>query len=380
MNSHDRVIAALNLEEPDQIPLFCQDIMPNFRKRLLEYWGSEFKKDRKYVFYYQDYNFSKKLGFDAQWGFDAFPMSLQQGYLKEHPLPQLDDSKKFVDLDGCIFMKYPPFESDITWYLENFIKTEEMADHFYDTYYSIEWEDTTDFAQKINKKLAKFPTKEFVPCAHLFPILEPLWKGLGLGLLIKLIRKNKSKIKKYIDLRTKIGVEGAKLWAETDFDVFFLCDDTALKNTTMINPKYHRELIVPAYKRIVHEIRKSGKHVVFHSDGFTEPYFDGLIEAGFHGVESLEPMAGMDLKHLKETYGDKLCLIGNIDVSQLLPYGTEDEVRNNVRECIKDAGEGGGYILSACTDITNSCKLENVVTMISTVKKYGLYPLKEWRN
>jgi uroporphyrinogen-III decarboxylase len=87
-------------------------------------------------------------------------------------------------------------------------------------------------------------------------------------------------------------------------------------------------------------------------------------------------MAGMDLKHLKETYGDKLCLIGNIDVSQLLPFGTTDEVIHSVRKCIKDAGGGGGYILSPCTDITNVCKLENVFAMISATKKYGKYPLK----
>jgi len=79
---------------------------------------------------------------------------------------------------------------------------------------------------------------------------------------------------------------------------------------------------------------------------------------------------------LKEVYGDKLCLIGNIDASQLLPYGTKDEVVNAVKKCIRDAGEDGGYMLSACTDITNSCKLENVLTMISTTKKYGEYPLK----
>jgi len=143
----------------------------------------------------------------------------------------------------------------------------------------------------------------------------------------------------------------------------------------MINPKYHRELIIPAYKQAVQILKKAGKYVCFHSDGFTEPYFDGLIEAGFSGVESLEPMAGMNLKHLKDVYGDKLCLIGNIDVSQLLPYGTKDDVVTAVKNCIRDAGEGGGYMLSACTDITNSCKLENVLTMISATKKFGEYPL-----
>ncbi|MHA2088847.1 MAG: uroporphyrinogen decarboxylase family protein, partial [Promethearchaeota archaeon] len=118
-----------------------------------------------------------------------------------------------------------------------------------------------------------------------------------------------------------------------------------------------------------------GKYAVFHSDGYTEPYFEGLIEAGFKAVESLEPMAGMDLKYLKEAYGDKLCLIGNIDVSELLPFGTTDDVKESVKKCINDAAEGGGYILSPCTDITNACKIENILTMISATKEYGKYPL-----
>ncbi|MFW9936478.1 MAG: uroporphyrinogen decarboxylase family protein [Candidatus Thorarchaeota archaeon] len=376
MKSRERILKAINHEEPDRVPLFCQDIMPSFRKELLKYWGSDFKKDRKYVFYFLDFNHYKKLGFDSSWGFDGFPVRIPQNYLKNHPLPKLEDSNKYVDIDGRISMKNLSFESDISWYLTNYIKNEEMADFFYNTYFDIEWEESIDFAVKINKKLKRFPMDDFLFCAHLHPILEPIWEGLGLGLLIKLIRKQKSKIKRYIDLRTKIAVNASKLWAETDFEVFFLCDDSALKNTTMINPKYHKELIIPAYKQILHPIIKAGKYVIFHSDGFTEPYFDGLVEARFHGIEALEPMAGMDLKHLKEKYGDKVCLIGNIDVSQLLPFGTIKEVDEAVRSCIKNAGEGGGYILSPCTDITNSCKLDNIFAMISANKKYGKYPLK----
>jgi len=376
MNAHERVLKAINHEEADRIPLFCQDIMPSFRRELSKYWGNEFKRGRKYFFYYLDFNFHKKLGFDCSWGFEGFPVILPPRYLKEYPLPQLEDSNKYIDIDGRIFLKKTPEESDISWYLSNYINSEEMADNFYETYYAIEWEEAPDFASKINKKLKRFPIDDIVPCAHLSPILEPIWQGIGLGMLIKLIRKNKTKIKKYIALRTKKAVKGAKMLAETDFEIFFLCDDTALKNTTMINPQYHYELIIPAYKKILNEIRKAGKYAIFHSDGFTEPYFDGLIKAGFHGVESLEPMAGMNLKHLKAKYGDNLCLIGNLDVSQLLPYGNEDEVVNAVKKCIQDAGAGGGYILSPCTDITNACKLENVFTMISATKKYGIYPLK----
>ena len=376
MNARERVLKAINHEEADRVPLFCQDIMPSFRKQLSKYWGNEFKRTPKYFFYYVDFNFHRKLGFDCSWGFEGFPVILPQRYLNEHPLPKLEDTNKYIDIDGRVFLKKPSKESDIAWYLNNYINSEEIADFFYNTYYDVEWEESPDFAVKINKKLRKFPVDEIVPCAHLTPILEPIWQGIGLGLLIKLIRKKKSKIKRYIELRVKKALKAAKMLAETDFEIFFLCDDTALKNTTMINPQYHRELIIPAYKQILKNIRKAGKYIIFHSDGFTEPYFDGLIEAGFHGIESLEPMAGMNLEHLKEKYGDKLCLIGNIDVSQLLPYGNKDEVVNAVKKCIRDAGAGGGYILSPCTDITNACKLENVLTMISVTKKYGKYPLK----
>jgi hypothetical protein len=375
MSARKRVIQALNLEEPDRIPIFCQIIMPGFQRELLNYWGDSYTKERKFKLSYRDYNLEHKLGFDMSWDFNTFPTFIPVKHMQEYPLPKLPDNNKYIDYDGRIFLKQRNKDMGIAYYLKNYIDTEEKADYFHETYFAIEWEEAPDFARHINKRLSKFPTDEFVPCCHLEPILEPLWQGLGLGLLIKLIRKKKSKIKRYIELRAKKLITAAKLNAETNFDVFFICDDTALKNTTMINPKYHRELIIPAYKQAVQILKKAGKFVCFHSDGFTEPYFDGLIEAGFSAVESLEPMAGMNLKHLKEVYGDKLCLIGNIDVSQLLPYGSKDDVVKAVKECIRDAGKGGGYMLSACTDITNSCKLENVLTMIAATKKYGEYPL-----
>ena len=376
MSARKRVIQALNHEEPDRVPLFCQILMPGFERELLNYWGDSYTKERKYKLLYRNFNLEYKLGFDMSWGFDSFPIFIPQKHMQEHPLPKLPGNDKYIDFNGRIFLKQDKDDMGIAYYLKNYIDTEEKADYFHDTYFAIEWEEAPDFARYINKRLSKFPTDEFVPCCHLEPILEPLWQGLGLGLLIKLIRKNKSKIKRYIELRAKKLITAAKLNAETDFDVFFICDDTALKNTTMVNPKYHRELIIPAYKQAVQILKKAGKYVCFHSDGFTEPYFDGLIEAGFSAVESLEPMAGMNLKHLKDEYGDNLCLIGNIDVSQLLPYGTTDDVIKAVKDCISDGAKGGGYMLSACTDITNSCKLENVLTMISAAKKYGEYPLK----
>ncbi len=376
MNARERILKAIDREVPDRIPTFIQSIMPGFKKGLLNLWGDDFKKKKNLVLFGRDFNIEKKLGFDCAWHLIGIPVTPPKGTFQEHPIPQVENaSDRFVDYEGRVFKKSDQKDQDAAWYLTNYITTEEMADYFYDSYYSVEWEAYPRYVEKVNKRLKKFPIDEFMISCDLFQILEPIWEGLGLGLVAKLLRKNKAKIKRYIELRTKVAVKWAKIAAETDLELFNLADDTAYKNKVMIDPRIHRELVVPAYKKVVREIRKAGKFVFFHSDGFTEPYFPGLIEAGFHGVESLEPGAGMDLKHLKEEYGDKLCLIGNIDVSELLPYGTTEQVVEAVKKCIKDAGEGGGYILSPCTDITNACKLDNILAMMKAIKKYGQYPL-----
>jgi uroporphyrinogen decarboxylase len=141
---------------------------------------------------------------------------------------------------------------------------------------------------------------------------------------------------------------------------------------------HHREIITPIYKEIVQAVHdvSTEKMVFFHSDGFTEPLFPNLIEAGFNGVESLEPAAGMNLTHLKEEFGDRLTLIGNMDCSRLLPFGSVEDVEQAVKQCIHDAGYGGGYILSPCTDLTDSCKFENGMAMVEATKKWGQYPLQ----
>ncbi|MCP4764348.1 MAG: hypothetical protein GY870_21420, partial [archaeon] len=296
MNSRERILKAFNHEEPDRVPTFCQVVMPIFKKRLENLWGKDFKKDRKLIFFDKDHNYAKKLGFDCEWSSQGYSINIPDDYMKENPLPTLDNPEFSIDIDGRIFKK-GSLEITNEWYVKNYITTEEKADYFYDTYWNVEWETYPNTIKMLNRKLRRFPTDDFVPTCALHAILEPIWEGLGFALLAKLLRKKKDKIKRYIDLRTKIAIEHAKLMVESDYEIFHLCDDTAFKNNTMIDPAIHRELVVPAYKKIIQEIKKKGKIAFFHSDGFTEPYFDGLIEAGFDGIESLEPMAGMDLKY-----------------------------------------------------------------------------------
>ena len=81
------------------------------------------------------------------------------------------------------------------------------------------------------------------------------------------------------------------------------------------------------------------------------------------------------MKDVKERYGSKICILGNVDCRRVLPFGTEEEVRRDVRRCIDAAANGGGYILASSNSLHANCKVENIYTMIDEARKYGRYPL-----
>ncbi|MHA1698694.1 MAG: uroporphyrinogen decarboxylase family protein, partial [Promethearchaeota archaeon] len=163
--------------------------------------------------------------------------------------------------------------------------------------------------------------------------------------------------------------------SKADVPVIIIPDDCAYKGRPILSPRLYKKFIMPHFARMIKIAHGKGKLVMFHSDGYVEPYYEMLIDAGLDAHESLEPTAGNDLKLLKEKYGNRLSLVGNIDCSILLPYGTHQEVIEATKKCLKDGAPGGGYMFSPCTDLTDSCRLDNVEVMMETYKKYRNYPI-----
>lgn len=125
----------------------------------------------------------------------------------------------------------------------------------------------------------------------------------------------------------------------------------------------------PYQMMVAKEIKKPW---IQHSDGNLFPILDGLITLGMNGIHPVQP-AAMDINRLKREYGDKLCIIGNIDLDYTLPNGTEEEVEAEVRDRIEKIGKGGGYMISSANSITDYCKTENVLAMARAIRKYGPY-------
>jgi len=141
-------------------------------------------------------------------------------------------------------------------------------------------------------------------------------------------------------------------------------DDIAYKNATLFSPAWLREHWLPRLKRLVDAWHARDTYCLFHSDGNLWPVLDDLVAAGIDGLNPLEVLAGMTVGEVRARYPD-LFLTGGVDVSQLLPLGTPEEVREACRQNIADS-DGRGYFLGSSTELHWGVKLENAIAMYET--------------
>jgi uroporphyrinogen decarboxylase len=115
--------------------------------------------------------------------------------------------------------------------------------------------------------------------------------------------------------------------------------------------------------------------IVQHSCGFIEEILPHMVDVGLDCIQALEPAAGVNLRRLKEKYGDRLSFMGGMDSSRVLNFGTKQEIEEDVKRCILSAGVGGGYFAGPSHNILN-VPWENILTFRAAIEKYRDYPLK----
>jgi len=170
-------------------------------------------------------------------------------------------------------------------------------------------------------------------------------------------------------------IEVCRQMADSGVDIFWITEDIAGTKGPLIKPDHYRELALPHLRRLLDCIGSLGKPVVFHSDGNVLPFLDDLISAGITGLNPIERTSGMDLGGLKAKYGDRICLLGNVDNKTILTEGTPEQVAEDVRTCIQAAGRGGGYVLISDNSWHSGVSVENARRMVEAGRQWCEYPL-----
>ena len=186
------------------------------------------------------------------------------------------------------------------------------------------------------------------------------------------------------DLLDRIKEFQMQLWENVletvgeNVDICLHSDDLGMQKGRIISPKMHQTLLKPRHAELFGHIKKKAKNdvkVLLHSCGSVRALIPDLIETG---IDALNPVqvkaANMDTRELKREFGSELCFWGGgVDTQEVLPNGSVEEVKDEVKRRIDALAPGGGFVFAAVHNIQPDVPPENLRAMWETFRGYSVY-------
>ena len=179
-------------------------------------------------------------------------------------------------------------------------------------------------------------------------------------LLVDILENLATLAERAIDMATTHPSTGALFYGE----------DMGFNHGTMLHPDFFRQHLLPRHKRFAHICHRNGKPFIFHSCGNIEALLEDLIEEvgidAFHSFQdNITP-----IEEMHSRYGDRISLLGGVDVD-LLARGSTEDVRARTRRILEACTPTGGIIIGSGNSVTNYCKIENYYAMIDETRKWN---------
>ena len=387
MNFKERVLTALNHEEPDRVPVMGLIAEPGTSNSILGKPPADIAtmlRDPEMRSQIKDIinsswpnllygNFSDaleaaiKLGFDANWT-TYTQMEVVEDTGARQGLACHDIAGRAWEMtgkeDGNVVMNYT----------HGLCPTEERWDAWVESKKAL-FDEFVRNAAEHHVKLADSYGDRILPIGYTSTeIFESTWQCMGFVNFTRYVYQKPAFVRRVIDFWTELYLRYLDAIMKSGVEVVFGGDDLGHKTGPIMRPEQIEKLFGESYRRVSELVHKQNKKLIWHSCGNIYAFLDKFIEWGFDGVFTLEPTAGMELKRVREQVGHKLVLVGNLDVAYLLVRGTREEVETAVKQAIRDAARGGGYILSASHSHT-SVDPTRLEWMIEAAHKYGKYPI-----
>jgi len=352
MNSIERVLTAINLKEPDRIPLFLE-VVPELEQELYEKYG--LKGNELFTFLGNDI-VSCAIGVADSWG---------QMLNSSDEVDEWGIGYRTVKHRNGIYaeMIYRPLEKASLKDLKNY----KVPDP----------EDEERYSGVIRLK-EKFGDIYAVMVDLSCTIFELSWYLRGMENLLMDMYGNKNFVNYLMDKILQFYIPAAKKLAKIGVDIIWIGDDVGMQTGMIMSPEMFREFLKERYRLLINEVKRLNKNIkiAFHSDGYITPIINDLIEVGVDILNPVQPTC-MDPAEIKEMFGDKLCFMGTIDEQETLPFGTIDDLKKEILERITTVGYNGGLILGPTHNVQNDTSLEKVEYFFNYAKEIGKYPIKD---
>jgi uroporphyrinogen decarboxylase len=172
-------------------------------------------------------------------------------------------------------------------------------------------------------------------------------------------------------LSNEYNKEAARRCVAAGCHAMWVSDDLGDSSRGFLKLDHFRKLYLPYLVELAEYVHSLGVPVLLHCCGCFRDYLQDLAQTRIAAIHPLQRTAGMDLRWVKDRYGKRFCIIGNIDSSRTLPFGTPDDVAAEVREAVETAAPGGGYVLASDHSLHDGIPVENIRTMFAVGREYG---------
>ena len=226
------------------------------------------------------------------------------------------------------------------------------------------------------------PQYEFIP--YLKKVLGPdipvgsfLWQGLicidaisdYMEFSVQLLEDHKKLEDKAEDMfeRSKLHIERL---LNAGIDFLDIASDHAFNGGLFLPPLEFRSLVLPYQKRLTRMVQEQGAWVIMHTDGNLMDIMDMILEIRPDVLHSIDPMAGMDIKKVKEVCNGKITLMGNVQCDYL-QEALFNKIRESAEYCLANGASGGGYIYSSSNTIFKGMPLESYRLMLEILDSFN---------
>jgi uroporphyrinogen decarboxylase len=374
VNHRERFFAALHLKEPDLVPITDLGLDPPIVEAITSRRFSHADPRTEFLSIQEANDWQSSVDFRLatveackKLDFDAAPALSDYSLMTRTYAPKFIDSKRFIDQWGRVMETSA--KGKTTYFVGGTVTTQEDLENYEppDAFHP-------DILEMMGRILKSTKDEDIVT----FGGLHSGWhlafqvRG-GIDKIAIDSYRNPSFVKNLLSKVAAACQRFAEAMIEVGVDALFITDDYADNHGPFITRKLLQEQELPNLKKIVEEAHRHGVPVLKHSDGNLYPILGEIISTGIDGLHPIEP-GPMNLADVKAKYGNRICLLGNVDCKYVLPHGSEEEVRRDVRRCIDAAAENGGFILASSNSIHADVKVENIYAMVDESRRYGKYP------
>ena len=363
MTSRQRTRMAINFEEPDRIPI-DNWMVPEIKKRCMEYWGCE-SEEELLAF----------LGVDVRDNYGASYVGQEFKKYDDGTVEDLWGVRRKVVTYG----KGTPHEGtfkEVSWSPLEHMKTVEEI-NTYTRWPSPDWWDYS----KVKEDCAKWHPQYFVlnkgdrldrtaqlkPMMYMRGIQQTFIDLAANPKIVECIRDHI--INYFVNYNPKVFEAGAE-----EMDMFMMGDDMGGQQGPLVGPEMWKRYFAAGFRKYCDIAHKYGLKVMFHTCGDVYALIPLMIENGLDCLQSLQPTAtNMDIKRLKKEFGKHLSFQGGMDIQQVLPLGTREDVKKMVKYAADNAKSGGGYIFGTSHNIQADTAIENVAALFEAYHEYGVY-------